>query len=65
MSGGSEYSLIVVFIRLWDQLSSSVLRKVVFEEPEGAAGMEEVLDQFEDKIKRRNQGRFLTRRGSS
>ena len=43
--------MIVVFIRLWDQLSSSVLRKVVFEEPEGAAGMEEVLDQYEVKIK--------------
>ena len=57
--------MIVVFVRLWDQLSSSVLRRVVFEKLEGATGMEEVLDQFEDKIKLRDRGRFLTRRGSS
>ena len=57
--------MIVVFVRLWDQLSSSVLRRVVFEKLVGATGMEEVLDQFEDKFKRRNRGRFLTRRGSS
>ena len=57
--------MIVVFVRLWGQLSSSVLWRVVFKKLVGATGMEEVLDQFEDKIKCRNQGRFLTRRGSS